>query len=644
MTTNTPTIPAPVQTPPHVVARRRIFLFRLIALMLPVLYFVSLEGGLRLFNYGDNLDLFIRPPIGFSDKELLMVNPDVAKRYFTKGAFSPRPINDFLARQKPANGYRIFVMGESTTAAFPYPTNVVFSRILNQRLADAFPDKHIEVVNVAISAINSYTLLDFMDEILAQQPDAILIYAGHNEFYGALGVSSTESLGKFRPLVLLYMSLQRLKTVELLESGITQLRRRAGGLLHGQTAGGNYGTLMGRMIGDTSVPYGSPDYEIAKRQFQSNLRDIFEKARGAGVPVVISELVSNLRDHAPFVSVRSGATLDADIVYRQAQMLEADGKYDLARAAYYQAKDLDALRFRASEEFNGIIHRIAAQFNAPVVPMKAYFEAASPHGLIGTNLMLEHLHPNVDGQFIMSEAFFDILRQQGMIAAKWNEGRIEPPAFYHERWPISEFDRTLGALRIRYLTDHWPFRPLALSGQGIASFQPDSPVETFAYKVEKGEMSYMDGHLEMAKYYESRGQHKTALREYQSLVAAYPCDYKVMLTAAERLIESKQLESAMPFLYGSLNWKETAYANMWIGRLHLNNKKPQQALPFLEKAAAMQDDDPRLLCDLIGVYVLNGQLDKARDTIARLEKIKGNFPCVALLKQQLDAMQSKSRH
>ena len=30
----------------------------------------------------------------------------------------------------------------------------------------------------------------------SQEPDAVLIYAGHNEYYGALGVGSTESLGR----------------------------------------------------------------------------------------------------------------------------------------------------------------------------------------------------------------------------------------------------------------------------------------------------------------------------------------------------------------------------------------------------------------------------------------------------------------
>ncbi len=60
-----------------------------------------------------------------------------------------------------------------------------------------FQIKKIEIINTAMTAVNTYTILDFMDEVIAQKPDAILIYAGHNEFYGALGVASMESLGKY---------------------------------------------------------------------------------------------------------------------------------------------------------------------------------------------------------------------------------------------------------------------------------------------------------------------------------------------------------------------------------------------------------------------------------------------------------------
>ena len=62
-----------------------------------------------------------------------------------------------------------------------------------------------------MAAINSYTLLDFMDEILEQSPDALLIYTGHNEYYGALGVGSEQSLGNSRWLIHTYLKLRSVK-------------------------------------------------------------------------------------------------------------------------------------------------------------------------------------------------------------------------------------------------------------------------------------------------------------------------------------------------------------------------------------------------------------------------------------------------
>ncbi len=41
--------------------------------------------------------------------------------------------------------------------------------------------------------MNSYTFYDKIDDILKEDPDAILIYAGHNEFYGAPGIGSSKS-------------------------------------------------------------------------------------------------------------------------------------------------------------------------------------------------------------------------------------------------------------------------------------------------------------------------------------------------------------------------------------------------------------------------------------------------------------------
>lgn len=296
----------------------------------------------------------------------------MAQRYFPKGHFIPEPTSDGFLREKPAGNYRILVLGESTTAGWPYPNNVMFTRSLQRRLAETFPGQQIEVINLGIAAINSFMLLDFIDEVLERQPDAILIYAGHNEYYGAMGAASTVTLSASASLIRLYLRLQRLKTFLLLRDAIllfqsddSAAQRRA-----------EFPALMGQVIGQDHIPLGSETYARGKAQFTENLRRLLAKTQAAGVPTMISELVSNLRDHPPFFSNRSASPSLAEQAYQNARNLEAHGNMDAARAEYTRAKDLDGLRFRAPEEFNAIIHELARQHGVPVVPMKSYFEAA----------------------------------------------------------------------------------------------------------------------------------------------------------------------------------------------------------------------------------------------------------------------------
>lgn len=614
---------------------KRETLFRVIALSLPVMFFVVLEIGLRVFNYSGNLDLFISAPKDYS--AYYMCNPQVGRRYFFMQNTVPDPPNDLFFKVKPENGYRIFVMGGSTAAGYPYANNVMFPRILQHRLADVFPERRIEVVNTAMTAINSYTLLDFMDEILAQQPDVILIYAGHNEFYGALGAASNESLGKIQPFVKFYLKLQRFKTFLLVRNGIGKIKNWIERLTSKGTINDPSATLMERMVGEQTIPYGSPIYELGKRQFERNLREIIKKAKTAGVAVMVSELVSNVRDMKPFVSVEFDTLPKAESVYRLAQQLEKAGNYELAKKQYYRAKDLDALRFRAAEDFNRIIHQVAAEFNAPVAPMKTYFENASRHGLIGNNLMLEHLHPNIDGYFLMADAFFDAMHQHGFIASNWETSRIRPETYYRENWGFTELDSAYADIRIRILKGNWPFQPKSLPNRALVDYRPASKAESLAVNVWLDKSTNLErAHVALAEYYENRGQYEPAFKEYRSLTFITPFNVSPYLRAAQMLIKLQDFARALPYLETSLKLEETAYANKWLGTIMLNDGRVKDALPFLEKAAKLSPEDPQLIYNLSGAYALNKQYDLAKQTLQKLFEITPNFPDAADLKRQLD--------
>jgi lysophospholipase L1-like esterase len=521
-------------------------LFTLIVALIPLLFFVLLEAGLRVIDYGGDQSLFVPASREYAQDRYLTINRNVAQRYFPGDRFIPRPAGDVFLKIKPVNGYRVFVLGGSTVAGWPYPNSVMFSRRLQQQLTDTFPGKVIEVISLGIAAVNSHTLLDFTDEVLAQQPDAILIYAGHNEFYGALGAASTISLGGITEngrLTRLYLALQHSRVFRLLGAIVNaakQLVRQASPAPDGNPL---QLTLMGRVIGDPAIAASSATYKRGLDQFSDNLRAILAKARRAGVPVLLSELVSNVRDQPPFFIDGDAADSAAAQAYREARRLEAAGDIDTAREYYYRAKDLDGLRFRAPEALNRLIHLIADEAGAAVVPMKAVFETASPNGLIGNEIMLDHLHPNADGYRLMAQAFFDAMRRHDFITSQWPTSAKQA-----ETRPYTELDTAIGKLRAIFLKDNWPFRPVQSPASIVIDYRPRNGAEAFAKKVVQDTMTYETAHLDLAHVYHLQGNDKQALREYQALINCDPLKFTTNLAVVTALVRDKAYRDAESML------------------------------------------------------------------------------------------------
>jgi len=607
--------------------------FYAIAVLIPVVFFILFESALRFFDYGHDLRLFVPVATEVGKAEYLTTNPDVASRYFPEGYFTPLPPEETFKKRKPDNGYRVFVMGGSTAASWPYPNNVLFSRVLEQRLSDTFPGKYIEVINTGIAAVNSFTLLDFTGEILAQQPDAILIYAGHNEFYGALGAGSTQSVGQDRSLIMAYLALSKLKTFQFIRSMVDGSKKIISGVVDRKKAG--HSTLMGQMVGDNSIAYNSETYLNAKHNYEANLTEILTKVSAAGVPVMLSELVSNLRDHPPFISVDDGEHLPASLLYAWANQLYDETMYGMAREAYIMAKDQDGLRFRAAEDINASIYKIAAQFGAPVVPMKTYFENASPNGIIGKELMLEHLHPNADGYMLMSEAFYHTMHNEKFVAQVWDEANIQPDDIYRKGWPVTGLDRALGEIRIINLTDNYPYKPKGPEERSIANYKPKNLVEELAMKVFNDEVDYPQAHVELARHYDAQNQQHLAMREYQALIAAAPNNVTFYLMASEYLLKLKKLDHALDLLTASLAIKETGYAYKWIGQILLIQQKSAAARKYIETAMSYYPEDPQLIYNLGFINISENKIDSAKVSINLLEKIAPDSKQLVILRDML---------
>ena len=260
-------------------------LFRVLLVLMPVLILLLFEASLRLFKVGEDLSLFIENPTeGF--EQYYIVNPVNGKKYFQKLEYT-NPANDIFLKKKDDECFRIFVLGSSTVFGFPYEYNLMFSRILHKRLEDAYPDKKIEMINTAITAINSFTLLDYSRQISKYDPDAVLIYAGHNEFYGAFGLGSNEAMNKRRSLTFLHIRLMDLRIYQLIRNLIGSTMEN----IASSKSDPVHGTLMKRIVANEEISLHGEVYELTMENYQKNMEDILKIFDSKNVPVFFSELI-----------------------------------------------------------------------------------------------------------------------------------------------------------------------------------------------------------------------------------------------------------------------------------------------------------------------------------------------------------------
>ena len=594
--------------------------FYTITALLPFIALALLEMGLRLFSFGEALPLFVQSP----EPNYLYANPTVGKRFFSENEYTA-PLNDLFLKDKPANGYRIFVLGESTVLGFPYDANVAFTRILQRRLQDIFPDRTIEVINLGMTAVTTYTLLDFADELLRRQPDAVLIYAGHNEYYGALGVASMEKGSIPAWLKKLQLKVIHVRTYQLLQLCVGKVYQ----FIAPMSADEAKGTLMQRLVGKNLIPYNSPIYKEGLEQFSDNMSELLSKMKNAGVPVIISDLVSNVRDLHPFYSSRYEQYPDAESLYTNARALEAASQFEQAKEEYSKAKDLDLIRFRASEDLNNSIVRLADSFGAHYISLKTEFEAYSPHGIVGDNLMMEHLHPNIDGYFLMSEGFLNAMKKYHMVENEWDSARIKPWEYYRNNWGFTELDSMIAVLRIKHLKSGWPFKPDTTVNNFLFTYTPNNIIDSLAFmRVKYDNVTSEMVHRQLAHYYESRNEFGRASKEYLSIAYSVPSYAAAFYFAADFAFKGKEYANAIRYFKESPSPDTSSYVQFTLASYYYTQKQLKQALQCIRRSEQLKMNENNYYQIQKLKYQIekdSGLSDEAAATLALLKKINPSF-------------------
>jgi lysophospholipase L1-like esterase len=83
--------------------------------------------------------------------------------------------------KKPPGTYRIFCVGASTTAGWPFQRGS-YPEWLGAFAADLQPDRRVEVINAGIHGFDTERVLSVVDEILAYHPDMVILQTGFNDY------------------------------------------------------------------------------------------------------------------------------------------------------------------------------------------------------------------------------------------------------------------------------------------------------------------------------------------------------------------------------------------------------------------------------------------------------------------------------
>lgn len=337
-------------------------------------------------------------------------------------AETPRATPPFPARKNPG-AYRIVFFGESAAAGFPYLPKSTPVRWLQLRIQKLLPQREVEVIDATISGINSDWIVEVAREMLAFEPDLFIVYPGNNEFLDPY-VERRANEGR----VALREFIRRSAFVRMLHDW-------------------SKSSAIDAQFSPPLYPAGIDDAPLGETRdrvldaFESNMDTLAREAQSAGVKVMFVRPAVALRGWSPrgsvFTRVLDAATKDrmrtlvnagtvamrddqyveaadqftqaaaidpnvALLVFRQAELAEKQGDAVLAYSLYRRALDLDDRPNRVGLSVASRLQAVAERDGASWFDSHEAFEKYSKDGIVGSDLVIDHCHLSVEGQYRLS--------------------------------------------------------------------------------------------------------------------------------------------------------------------------------------------------------------------------------------------------
>jgi tetratricopeptide (TPR) repeat protein len=626
------TVPVPTLSP------GRKWAFRILALvLLPALLLGMLEVALRLGGYGYSPAFFTKASIG--GRDVLVENDRFSRRFFPPVlARIPSPI--VMDAHKPADTTRIFILGESAALGDPRPQYGA-SRYLQVLLRERYAGRKFEVVNTAVTAINSHVVLPIARECAGHDGDIWIVYMGNNEMVGPFGAATV--FGRQAapwPMARLTAGVQRFRAGQLMMNLARALQSRSAKPTVWQGM---------EMFMKNTVPATDPRRETVYRNFQKNLADILRAGTGAGTKVILSTVAVNLKDCPPFQSqgleslaeparaeftrhmaaaqeAQAKGSLDesrrsyeaalalfpqsAEVQYRLAECHVALTNNTAAREHFQRAVDLDILPFRTDTRINAEIIRAGERLAAQGVLLCDAAESlagASPVKTSGKESFYEHVHLSFDGNYRLALAWAGEVERllpetlKGGQTAAWCSQdqceRLLGLTDWNRQSTVEEVLRRLqgppfnGQMRHKEKLQELQSWISRLVTQKAAA-DPARIRELYETAIASDSADHML-HENYAEFLEETKDYPAAIREREKVRDLIPHYYFSHLTLGRLLREQGKLEEAVASLLEALRLNPlSSDIRQELGRVYSRLSRWEPALKVLQEARALDREDP----------------------------------------------------